>query len=156
MSQLHSVLSALLLTAALSNAAHATVDYIDRLTIVYEDWNEEQPYHTMKVPFIGCAGIPYYATLQAFTQPYNAPSTGCGSQPSTENLNLLSCAKITGEENDTFSGFKSLAVDLSACNPAMTSDMNFRFVVSKAIKLNFPELKKDFEQVVKFTYPASP
>lgn len=95
---------------------------------------------------IGCYGVEQGPQLFQFTSPYEVTSSiGCGSSMKYKtDLNALSCAKlVSSEENDDYSGFKKVVLDISKC--AAKDNARFITMIRTAAARNFPQKNKNKE-----------
>lgn len=127
------------LTAFLfSSHVSATVDGHDRVFIVVQDIQSEE-FFLERVPVIGCYGLPQGARLAQFTAPYKAPANiGCGGPAVEENINALSCGRVThSEESKDYMSFSKITLDISKC-PAK-NEKRFITLIRTAAARNFPQ-----------------
>lgn len=126
---------------AYSLSAFATVDGHDRVYLVVQHVQSEE-YMVQSAPFIGCYGLPQGARLGAWTAEYKVPvNIGCGGTPDTENINALTCAKVTAfEESKDYWSFSKITLDISAC-PGK-DDPKFITMVRTSAAKNFPQKNK--------------
>ncbi len=128
------LMSALVLIFSLS--AFATHDVYTSVSIVTFDYNSEE-FHVTKAPIVGCVGLPRGPELVQFTAPYMATSNiGCGGEPTTENINVLTCATVTdSQESRDMSTFSKITLDISKCDAK--NDPKFITMVRTAAAMNF-------------------
>jgi len=142
----------LLISSLISLSVFATIDYDDKITIVYSG-TEELSIKTL--PFIGCAGIGIYCNVTMFTYDYKIPSTGCG-QKTVQNIsvNALRCAKFDATFDQNELEVIAGKIDLTPCKKSLeyyseedgtvtanTIKKQFAPLVKKAFDKNFPKAK---------------
>lgn len=142
------VLILALLTLATFQAS-ATVDGHTKAYIVVQNIQEPDVFFVERVPVIGCFGVGYGPQLVQFTAPYKASSNiGCGDEQLFDEINFLTCAKVTDTETDsTGSELQGLTLDISAC--AEKSNPQLITMIRTAAKLNFPQADKKKEVQLK-------
>lgn len=129
--------------------ASATNDALTRVYIVVQDVQDPETFFIERVPVIGCYGVSYGPQLVQFTAPYKASSNiGCGGEQFFNEINYLTCAKITDTKTDANgSELLGLTLDISKCdeknNPQLIT------MIRTAAKLNFPQVIKNQEVQLK-------
>lgn len=129
-----------LVMSLLASKAAATVDGHDRVYLVVKDIQSEE-FFVERAPIIGCYGLAKGPQLIQFTAEYKVNSNmGCGGEIFKDNINYLSCARITdSKESADYASFSEITLDISKCedknNPKLIT------MIRTAAKLNFP-LKK--------------
>jgi hypothetical protein len=119
---------------AFQSNSQATVDSNTTVFIVIQHVQSGE-YYTEKAPIIGCWGIQKGPELAQLTKPYVVSNLGCGME-SRENINALTCAKVTNfVESDDSSTFKTITLDISGCEDKNNPD--FILAIKKVVKLNF-------------------
>lgn len=119
------------------NFAFATVDAHTRAYIVVKNIQSDD-FFVERVPVIGCYGLARGPQLVQFTLDYKATSNiGCGGEPRYENINALTCARVTKAiESDDFLSFKEIWLDISGCQDK--NNPQFIASIRTAARLNFP------------------
>jgi len=132
------------LFAFFAGPTFATVDGYDRAYIVIQDFNSEE-FKVERVPIVGCYGLPQGARLMQFTSKYLATQNiGCGGEPVYENINVLTCAKVTdSKESEDYYGFSEVTLDISKCEAK--DNAQFITMVRTEAKYNFPQQNKNKE-----------
>lgn len=132
-------ISLLLLAAILSFQAQAQILDHARAYIVVQDVQHPDDFFIERVPVVGCHTQSSRPQLQQLTAAYRVPvSRGCGMTESSENINVLTCAKIHQYKESRRDGsLYHLSLDVSGCE----AKNNPRFIttVRRAIALNFPQ-----------------
>ncbi len=124
----------------LASSAFATVDGHDKVYLVVKNIQSEE-FFVERAPIIGCYGLARGPQLVQFTAEYKVNSNvGCGGETFQDNINYLTCAKITdSKELADYMSFSEITLDISKCedknNPKLIT------MIRTAAKLNFP-LKK--------------
>lgn len=133
-------LLALLAFVTVSAPAFATVDAVTRVYLVVQNVQDDTDFFLERAPLIGCYGLARGPQLAQFTAEYKVPSNiGCGVT-FEDNINALSCGKITDAvESDDYMSFKSMTLDISKC-PAKDNP-KFITMIRTAAKYNFPLTK---------------
>lgn len=129
-----------ILTLGFTSQAVATSDSNDKVYLVVAHVQSGE-FFIERAPIVGCYGLAYGPQLVQFTSEYKVPSNiGCGMTGMTENINALTCAKITdSKESADYSTFSEITLDISKC--AAKEDPKFITMVRTAAKLNFPQKK---------------
>jgi hypothetical protein len=124
-----------------ASSALATVDGHDHAFVVVQHVQDSEEFFVERVPVIGCYGLPRGPQLVQFTAQYKATSNiGCGDRASSENINYLTCAKVTSaKESEDFSSFSAITLDISKCEAK--NNPKFIATVKTAARLNFPVKK---------------
>jgi hypothetical protein len=130
---------AFLLMAILNTLpALATVDGHDHAFVVVQHVQDQEEFFVERVPVIGCYGLAQGPQLAQFTAPYSTPNIGCGDKPYYQNINYLTCAKITSSnESGDFMSFSEITLNISKCKEK--NNPKFISAVKTAAKLNFPQ-----------------
>jgi hypothetical protein len=129
-----------LVMSVLASNAFATVDSHDKVYLVVKNIQSEE-FFVERAPIIGCYGLARGPQLVQFTAEYKVNSNiGCGGETFQDNINYLTCAKITdSKESADYMSFSEITLDISKCedknNPKLIT------MIRSAAKLNFP-LKK--------------
>jgi phage anti-repressor protein len=124
----------------LASNAFATVDSHDKVYLVVKNIQSEE-FFVERAPIIGCYGLARGPQLVQFTAEYKVNSNiGCGGETFQDNINYLTCAKITdSKESADYMSFSEITLDISKCEDK--SNPNLITMIRTAAKLNFP-LKK--------------
>ncbi len=141
------LISALLLVFTFQ--ARATTDGHTRAYIVVQSVQDPEEFFVERVPVIGCYGVGYGPQLVQFTAPYQASSNiGCGAEQFFDQINYLTCAKVTETKMDTNgSELLGLTLDISKCEQKNNSQLIT--MIRTAAKLNFPQSSKKKEVQLK-------
>lgn len=124
----------MILVSLFSATSQATVDANARVFIIVKHIQSEE-FFIERAPIIGCYGLPKGPELAQLTKPYVVSNLGCGMD-STENINALTCAKVTDfVEADDFSTFKEITLDISKCEDKNNAE--FIKEIKRVVRLNF-------------------
>ncbi|MBK8203571.1 MAG: hypothetical protein IPK68_15010 [Bdellovibrionales bacterium] len=128
----------LVLSAFFGHPVFATSDAHDRVYLVVQHLSESEDFFVERVPIIGCYGPLRGPHLAQFTSEYKVNSNiGCGGKALSENINYLTCAKITShKESPDYQSFSEITLDISNCEAK--NNTQFITMVRTAAKLNFP------------------
>ena len=139
----------LALSALLSASAFATVDGHDRAWIVVQNIQDEEDFFVERAPFVGCYGLAQGARLIQWTSPVKAlQNIGCGGQSYEDDINALSCAKVTDlKESGDYNSFSEITLDISGCD--YKNNAKFITMVRTTAARNFPQTNKNKEVVLK-------
>lgn len=129
-----------LVMSVLASNAFATFDGHDKVYLVVKNIESEE-FFVERAPIIGCYGLARGPQLVQFTAEYKVNSNiGCGGETSQDNINYLTCAKITdSKESADEMSFSEITLDISKCEDKNNSKLIT--MIRTAAKLNFP-LKK--------------
>lgn len=132
---------AVLMLLAIGSQAHATTDAFTTVYLVVKDVQEDY-YRVRGVPVIGCFGPAQGPQLSQFTSKYEVPgNVGCGDGGGTqyvENINALTCAKITSStESEDYTSYSAITLDISGCEAK--DNKQFITMVRTAAAKNFPQ-----------------
>lgn len=125
---------------AFASNSFATSEAHDKVYLVVKNILSEE-FFIERAPIIGCYGLARGPQLAQFTAEYKVNSNiGCGGETFQDNINYLTCAKITNSKESADSmSFSEITLDISECedknNPKLIT------MIRTATKLNFP-LKK--------------
>ncbi len=125
---------------AFASNSFATSEAHDKVYLVVKNILSEE-FFIERAPIIGCYGLARGPQLAQFTAEYKVTSNiGCGGETFQDNINYLTCAKITNSKESADSmSFSEITLDISECedknNPKLIT------MIRTATKLNFP-LKK--------------
>lgn len=132
-------ISILILTALFSASTLAQSYDHARAYIVVQDVQNKDDFFIERVPVVGCHTQSSRPQLEQLTAEYHAPvSRGCGNITATENINVLTCAKIHQyKESKRDGSIYQLSLDVSNCS----AKNNPRFIttVRRVIAMNFPQ-----------------
>ncbi|MBX3021221.1 MAG: hypothetical protein KF799_06035 [Bdellovibrionales bacterium] len=131
-------LFALIALSSISLPAFATVDAMTNVYIVTQNVQDPDDFSVERGPVIGCYGLARGPQLAQFTAEYKVTSNiGCGGPVMQENINYLTCAKVTDAiESDDYMGFKEITLDISKCDAK--NNKKLITMIRTAAKRNFP------------------
>ena len=133
----------MVLFSILGSVAHATSDGNTRVALVVQNVNAEEGDPAMfmleRAPLIGCYGTAQGPQLLQWTSEYKVPTNiGCGGIKAEENINALTCARVTdSKENSTYTGFSEITLDISGC--AQKNNPQFITMIRTSAAINFPQ-----------------
>lgn len=139
------MLTLLITLASLLPNAYATVDFHENVYIVVQNIQTPDRFMVQKAPVIGCLGLNQSARLQQWTHDYLATTNiGCGGTPVSQNINYLTCAKVTSAtESADFNSYAEITLDISKCD--QKDNRKFITKVRTSAKWNFPQSNKTTE-----------
>lgn len=116
----------------------ATTDALTDIALVVRNIHDPDLFEVRNFTIFGCYGTDTGPLLAQFTEEYKIPSNiGCGGQRFFDNINYLTCAKISKSvaNEKIYTGLDLIELDISKCD-AKTNE-NFIAAVRLAVIRNF-------------------